>query len=214
MILGSHSSLSYLKPDQRIFKLFSFTNKTQSEDYIEQYELGVRAFDIGIWFDLSTEEPVVKYGYCIYDKSEKITNILKYLNLMGDCYVRLTLEDSSILGFSFSKCYIGEQERLFSRFCEKVKLNYPRIHFFGGHSKSSNLVVASVLDNGPTCYEKYSSSALLLNSKSDTDNLFHNIFDKLFNIFPRLFAKVWNKKNKNKYNMREDSILFIDFVNL
>lgn len=49
---------------------------------------------------------------------------------MGDCYVRLTLEDSSILGFSFSKWYIGEQEKLFSRFCEKVKLNYPRIHFF------------------------------------------------------------------------------------
>lgn len=212
MILGSHSSLSYLKPDQRIFRLFSLFNKTQGEDYIEQFELGVRAFDIGIWFDLGTEEPIIKYGHCIYDRSEKITNILKYLDLMGDCYVRLTLEDSSILGFS--KWYIEEQKKLFSKFCEKVKTKYPRIHFFGGHSKSSNLVVASVLDNGPTCYEKYSSSALLLNSKSETDNLFHNIFDKLFNLFPRLFAKVWNKKNKNKYSMRKDSVLFIDFVEL
>lgn len=89
MKLGTHNSLSYL-PCQWYLIPFAWIGKCQSKTISEQYELGVRWFDIRVKY--ANGKPVSGHGLLTYDVN--IPVVLNFLNNRKDCIVRLFLENT------------------------------------------------------------------------------------------------------------------------
>ena len=90
MILGSHNSWSYLSVKQWWLRPFSFIAKCQDLSIIEQYNLGVRCFDLRIRFD---KNPNLKVCHGIFEYNAYfILSDLKWLNDKKDVYVRILHE--------------------------------------------------------------------------------------------------------------------------
>ena len=96
-LLGSHNSLTYLRPKKWWMRPFHFMARCQRASYKEQYEkYGVRVFDLRVWFTDNLDEEV-RHGVMVF----KATNIfirdfLDYLNDKGDCHLRIILEEDNI----------------------------------------------------------------------------------------------------------------------
>lgn len=99
----------------------------------------------------------------------------------------------------------SKQELLFYEFCEYCLANYKNIRFFGGNRKYDWKVVYNFPEE-PKLDDKYSSTTNIFGGDKE------HWTAKLDDIWPWLYAKLNNKKNIKKYN--DDSILFIDFVNI
>lgn len=88
---GSHNSLTYLPLENWWMYPFNWIAKCQSKSYIEQYESGIRDFDLRVRF--KDNSPIVCHGLMEYKGGEQIIrDFLDYLNSRGDCKVRLILE--------------------------------------------------------------------------------------------------------------------------
>lgn len=116
MTLASHNTMTYLKPDKWYMNLFRFIDKCQSKDIVEQYESGVRLFDIRIGF--KNGNPVFKHGLATYKRN--VEEVFEYLNTK-DVIVRI----------------IGEDEHPFLYdYCKHLEETYKNIKFYGGNRKS------------------------------------------------------------------------------
>ena len=80
MKIGSHNSLSYIKPKKWYLMPFHFMARCQSKDYVKQYETyGVRLFDVRIWFD-KDGNPEVRHGLMSFDiDSDGLNDFFEYL---------------------------------------------------------------------------------------------------------------------------------------
>lgn len=129
MILGSHNTMTYLTPDNKLLKLFSFLYKCQDETISEQFNRGCRCFDLRI--RLHKGNWVFAHG--LFRSSDyqpmDILNILNALAVMNNekLYIRLLLE---------TKKYNKEQEEGFVEFCKSLKNKYfGNLIFFEGRRK-------------------------------------------------------------------------------
>ena len=114
-MIGSHNSMSYLKPRRWYLRPFSFMSKCQSKTLKEQYEkFGVRLFDIRVSFD-KDGTPYFAHGLMQYKGD--VYEHLDYLNTKLNVEVRLLLEEGWDDGSSF-------QETHFKAFCSKVKKKF------------------------------------------------------------------------------------------
>lgn len=118
MKLASHNTMTYLKPKKWYMNLFRFIGKCQSKAIEEQYESGVRWFDLRISFDKKCE-PEFRHGLIAYKGN--VFDVLDYLNTKDDVMVRILLEKDNPLYYNF---------------CEYIELNYPNLKFCGGYRKS------------------------------------------------------------------------------
>lgn len=187
MILGSHNSWSYLTPKKWWMKLLAFTARCQDLTIREQYELGVRCFDLRVRFD-KNYKPIIAHG--IIEYGELPYNDLEYLNSKTDVLIRLIYEVRT-------KKQYCDSSRIFcfKHFCKNFEDKYPNLKCWCGRNLY-NLDVEYEFKYSPSYKEIYSSVC----SPKLIDDW-----------YPRWFAKN-NNKNIDENSVQED-ILLIDFVN-
>lgn len=124
--IASHDTMAYLKPRKWWMRLFNFMAQCQSKTIEEQYELGIRMFDLRIKYDKDLN-PRFAHGLVEYDK--KIEDVLDYLASREEtCFVRIILENPK------SKLI----ERYSIKFVEDVNTwvnKYSNLVFFEGRRK-------------------------------------------------------------------------------
>lgn len=189
MILGSHNSWSFLKPKKWFMRPFAFTARCQEKTIKEQYDLGVRCFDLR--FRVKNGKLVFAHGFMVYDmKLYELIDTLAWLNRKGDCYVRVLHEARN------KKQYTNESKAMFAHYCDYFELWYPNIIFWNGRNLY-NYEEDYKFKAKPQCTELYSSVCKPY------------LIDDLY---PKWYAKRNNKKNIKENQNCE--ILLIDFVNI
>lgn len=185
MILGSHNSMTYLKPEKWWMKVFNFMSKCQEVSIEQQYDkYGIRVFDLRIAFDKST--PKFKHGLVTYKGD--VEAVLSYLNTKKDVQVRLLLEKSTASE--------DRQEVRFIKACRDWERMFPNIEFFAGNRKHDWYKLYDFPDKENQINHMYSSM----------------VGTKIDDLFPELYAKLNNKKNlKKEY---DKPIFMYDFVNI
>jgi len=212
-IIGSHNTMTYLEPKSWFWKIFRFMARCQRKTYKEQYLLyDVRAFDLRLYFD-DDGRCWFKHGPVWY-KTFSILEILTFFNEMGDCYVRILLEETK----SDSKKDNAElAETRFKSICNTIENLFPNVRFLGGERKYDwkNLYQFKYeKEHGwPRTTDLYSSTTcLFLPSRQGKDSF----IDYLDDWWPWLYAKLKNKKNfRENLKKKEDIDLFwTDFVDI
>lgn len=202
-MLGSHNSLTYLRPRKWWQVLFHFMARCQGVNYMEQYEkYGVRLFDLRVWLDdnLNME---VRHGLMAFKSSTTfVVDFLQYLNGKGDCYVRIILEEDN---FTKKDKQVTLKEEQFKNLCGIWECHFQRIRFFGGNRKYDWKVLYHFKGAEPTLDDKYSSTTSLFES----DSRFLAVLDDLF---PWLYARLNNKRNFRKGTDKD--CLFVDFIDI
>lgn len=134
MILGTHNSMTYLKPKSLFLKPFGIFAQCQDKTIDEQIEIGVQYFDLRIRFDGGY--PYFCHGLIRYSDDTSKTNVydvLKKINDLGktkDVYVRMMLETSE---------YDQDQEYAFNTFTTRWKTMYPHINWWVERKYSLNV---------------------------------------------------------------------------
>lgn len=123
--LGTHNSMTYMKPcgDAKMLAMWPFA-RCQSMTYTEQYDFGVRFFDLRIRFIDGT--PYFAHGEVTFCEVDART-VLDYLNSKGGCEVNLVLENTSAIGET--------QHEPFREFAKECEEKYNNIEFCGGWTK-------------------------------------------------------------------------------
>lgn len=126
MNIGSHNSLSYQRPKKWWMRPFHFMAKCQDFDFVDQYILGARVFDLRISFDKKHAGKVqVRHGAMEFDVPMVLLNsFYDFLNYEKDCYLRVILE------FNKEPKDIEYQEQRFRIYCEQLENKYKNIKFF------------------------------------------------------------------------------------
>lgn len=195
MILGSHNSLSFLKPKKWWMKLFNFYYQTQNKNLVEQIKSGVHMFDIRVRFTNDGRVIIChnsweyKHSFDIEDFVNIILDTIRIHKIDDEkYYIRLVLEISDTrLGQELMFIDLGN--------CFKNKTD-DNIVIFGGQRKWDwerviitipDLFVAcpvSTMDKRCRWYEKFC---------------------------PRLFAKRMNERNMKLWKDQQCIVAF-DFI--
>lgn len=190
MKIGSHDSLTYLKTYWYL-RPFKFMAKCQSKTIQEQYMIyGVRMFDFRIKFTKKGFH--IAHGYMKFKGD--IHDFLRYLNDKQDVIVRILIENKP-----------DRYKTEFQNFCNAVENTYKNIRFCGGRNKHNWQVYYQFSQEDPTYLDKYASNNVQEPGK-------HWSGCRLDDIWPWIYAKLYNKKNIQKGTDKE--FLLIDFVNI
>ena len=184
-LLGSHNSLSYLRPKKWYMYPFIFTAKCQKVNYKEQYKnYNIRVFDLRVWFDKDGNLEV-RHGAMVYNIDlNGVYEFLHYLNSKTDSYVRIILEEDNLSKREKNSAW---KEILFDKFCTSIETLF------------TNLYSSTTRFFGKAIFEK-------------GINMFLNMADDWY---PWLYAKFYNKKNYQEYiNNDKEECLICDFVNI
>ena len=213
-IIGSHNTMSYLEPIGWIGKLLRFTTRCQRKNYREQYFLyNVRGFDLRIYFD-DNGRCWFKHGPVWY-KTFSLLEILSFFNEMGDCYVRVTLEETKS---DSKKDNVEFAEKRFVSMCRTIEELYPRVKFIGGerrHDWHPLFKFRYEKEHGcPRTLDLYSNTTWMFDPAiPEEDGIFEYISSGWW---PWLYAKLKNKKTfKKHYKKRDDiDLFFADYVDI
>lgn len=185
--------MTYLKPKKWYWKPLIWTARCQRKSIYDQFfKYGVRMFDIRVRFT-KTGDITFAHGPIEFKGDVHLT--MSLLNSYAESvdtpvYCRVMLESNSEMKDQ------SLQDEHFSYFCENLEEDYPIIKFFGGNRKYDGKVIYHFKTKYPSIEGKYSS---VVGSKID-------------DIYPYLYAKLYNKKNIQNSTTRD--ILLIDFVDI
>lgn len=189
MIKGSHNTMTYLKPDKFIFKLFKFMYQCQDKNLKKQYDEGIRCFDLRVKW--KKDKWIFAHGY-YYSSDTDLISVLNNLNAWAvmnqeKIYVRILLEASK---------YDKITEDKFADLCRNLKSKYSEhLIFFEGRRKYDWNIL---YDFGfyPNVIQ-YTGSMQKWWGK----------------IWPVIYALFYNKKNMKKAEAdSSDSIYLFDFI--
>lgn len=203
MILGSHNTMSYQPIRQWWAKIISFAGRCQSVNLYDQFhKYNCRLFDFRVRY---TKTGDLVFAHGLFEFHGHVHTYLKELNQYASeidepVYCRIILESNSKMKDQ------DLQEEHFVYFCEKLEKDYPDIIFFGGERKYDWKKVYYFTSPDPVLDDKYSSTTELFGGKHGS------LRAKIDDIWPWLYAKLYNKKNKQKGTDKD--CLFIDFVNI
>lgn len=182
MKLASHNSMTYLPIKKWWLKPFRFIAQCQNKTIEEQYQAGVRMFDIRIAFNKQTPNPEFKHGLMSYKGN--VLNTLNEINSFQEpIYVRLILETHKKDSYS---------EDMFITYCNLFEKQYTNIKFFCGVRKYDWKELYHFNTILPSIKEIYASYQL----------------PKIDDLWPWLYAKLHNRKIKDI----EEDFLMIDYV--
>lgn len=131
-IIGTHNSMTFLRPAKWYGWFMIPFARCQNKDIEQQWEAGARVFDLRVKFD--------RYGYShfahgLYDCSPSFTlyhalTLIEQLHLCHkeEVYVRLILEDTKNENY---------QAEYFRKACKRIEKEFEHIHFFGGNRKGN-----------------------------------------------------------------------------
>lgn len=130
MILGSHNSMTYLKPSKWYQRLARFCYRNQSISLCEQIKAGVCYFDIRVRKN-KDDKWVFAHGLVEFKFDKYLYDIYEYMYLLNvysenNFIVKLTLE--------ITKPDIKQEEQ-FKTLCINLKYAHSRITFVGGTAK-------------------------------------------------------------------------------
>lgn len=193
-LLGSHNSWTYHKPMKWWLRPFTFIGKCQSLSIREQYELGVRVFDLRLKFKDKDEAPIISHGFIDYCSLRDVYPDLRWLNTKTDAYVRVILEHEK---------WNEDIRKGFEIYCAMLDCKYQQIAFFGGLPKRTNEVLYNFVENDLTIDHFYSST---------TSPFKNGKLRWIDDLWPWLYAKMHNKKS---YEMGTDrDCMLLDFVEI
>lgn len=183
MELGTHNSMTYLKPKKWYLYPFQFIAKCQNKTIEEQYEkYNVRLFDIRITYD-KKGIPEFRHGSMAYKGD--VYSILKYINSKEEpVKIRILLEESH---------YNPTNECLFVKDICRFQALYPHLTFYEGRRKYDWKQIVNL----PTLEVTQIVSSMQGN--------------KLDDLWPWLYAKQHNKENLERY--KNEEYILIDFIN-
>ena len=196
MILGSHNSLTYLRPTNKWWNMFF---RCQDKDLDEQFKSGVTMLDIKVRFDLHSNLCITNYKWESELQWEPkrfvqwlLTKIRKYqLEHDKPIYINLTLDTDDI--------YIGQELdfiTLGNLFKEYIGKDINKIILTGGHRTCDN---SKVIVTIPDMFIAYPTNKCSNNCRW---------YEKPF---PKLFAKRNNERNMKLWE-NEDCVVAFDFV--
>ena len=194
-ILGSHDSMTYLPVQQWYLKPFKWMAQCQSKTITEQYNYGVRLFDLRVRFN-DSGDLIFAHGPITFKGD--VYKTLEILNSFPEkVYCRILLESNSPMKDQ------DLQEEHFIYFCSSIVENYSNIKFFGGNRKYD---WKKVYDFGeePILDDKYSSTTNIFGGEKTS------FWAKIDDICPRLYAKLNNHKILKQGTDKD--VLFIDFI--
>lgn len=185
--LGTHNSMSYLKPLKWWHKPFHFLSRCQRVSIQEQYEkYNARYFDLrvreheGLWH--------FAHGATLF-KGETLDSVLAYLNGKCDVVVRIVLEERK---------RDLKIEETFRAYCKGAMYKYSNVGYIGCYTKAdwSEQLAGDVLTNPISIYEAVSSTT-------------GNILDDWC---PYFYAKRYNKDNYAQGTAKD--FLVLDFIDI
>lgn len=188
MILASHNSWSFHPPKNWWMRPFSFVAKCQSKNIKEQYETGVRLFDLRVRFD-KKGEPILAHGLMEY-KSMWLMGDLGFLNGQKYSIVRVILETSK---------EDERQEKLFKDWCLNIRREFKNVRFIGGNRKFDWTNIYKFGTFEPAIVGEFSS---VPNNKW---------YSKINDLWPWLWAKLHNDEVVERH-ITYDGYVMIDFV--
>ena len=207
MKIGSHNTMTYLRPSQWWLRPFAWIGRCQCESIERQYVIhGVRWFDLRITFD-KQGNPYFAHGIFSYKNKDPFA-ILCYLDAMASSedkiFIRLLNERDTDVN---KKC--------FRWFCELAEREFPDLIFTGGQNKKDWKCLYD-FGNYPDMplVDMYSSCN---HDKCDYDengnevNHINNTGVVIADIYPEGYAKRNNLKNRTKY-INQDVYLLLDFI--
>lgn len=200
--LGSHDTMTYLRPSKWYLSPFKFMAQCQSKSIEEQYEkYGVRYFDLRVYYN---EKDEIEFRHGSMSFKGDVEKVLEYLNNKGEeVWVRYLLEGNEAsfkIRYLFNKDKIARvkehQIELFKRDCEKFENKYTNLKFHNGRTKWDWKVVYKFKNAEPSIDQKISSMTW-------------KIWDDWC---PYIYARLMNKKN---YAQGTDcEYLLLDFLHI
>ena len=204
MLIGSHNTMTYLKPRKWWMWFGRFIAKCQNKTIEEQYKSGARWFDLRICFhELSDTliHPMFAHGAMEY-KGKTPEEVFEFLSSKNDAYCRIILEK-------------GNEEDLFKIYVKKWMTDYPNLKVTQIAKKGEWENLLEPNTNAPYggkdayasangYYPKYENWPGILRTKTWSGLLIDDLC-------PWIYAKLHNKKNLEKYK-NDKIILLIDFV--
>lgn len=187
--LGTHNSMSYLKPLKWWHRPFHFMSKCQSVPINEQYEkYNARYFDFRVRQDNDGQWYFAHGQTLFFEHGVNINAVCEYLNTKSDVVVRLVLEELK---------RNATKEANFIALCDILHNTYENITFVGFNTKADWSSLYSY-ENQPhySCYEACSSTT-------------GNILDDWC---PYFYAKKYNKDNYAQGTTKD--YLVLDFINI
>ena len=205
MKLGSHNTMTYLRPKVFWQRLLPFVGRCQSVDYKVQHSLGAVGYDLRLfWGDDGKLE--YRHGFLRFP-ADNIDEVLSYAE-SNNIIVRVLLEVRS-----YNKPLISNIDELRSRFktyCSEIEEKYPSILFFGGQeSGSGEKLYTFKNDTGNLAIEELHSS---VTSLFKSHNKFLRMIDDLF---PIIYSLIKNEKNIRAYQNnkdKENTYLYVDYI--
>ena len=205
MKLGSHNTMTYLRPKVFWQRLLPFIGRCQSVDYKVQHSLGAVGYDLRLFCD-SDCQLEYRHGFLRFS-ADNIDEVLSYAE-SNNIIVRVLLEVRS-----YNKGLIGNIDELRSRFkayCSEIEEKYPSILFFGGQeSGSGEKLYTFKSDTGDLAIEELHSSVTSLFKRN---NKFLRMIDDLF---PIIYSLIKNEKNIRAYQNnkdKENTYLYVDYI--
>lgn len=207
MKLGSHNTMTYLRPKVFWQRLLPFIGRCQSVDYKVQHSLGAVGYDLRLFWD-SDGQLEYRHGFLRFS-ADNIDEVLSYAE-SNNIIVRVLLEVRS-----YNKGLIGNIDELRSRFkayCSEIEEKYPSIIFFGGQeSGSGEKLYTFKNDTGNLAIEELHSS---VTSLFKSHNKFLRMIDDLF---PIIYSLIKNEKNIRGYQNnkdKENTYLYVDYIEI
>lgn len=170
MKLGTHNSMTYLKPKKWYLYPFRFIARCQSLTIQEQYNLGIRLFDIRISYDKNHN---IEFRHGSMAFKGDVYETLAWLNQQGcPIDIRILLEE---------KKEDIVKEVLFIKDLDKFKSIFPNLTFYEGRRKFDwkQLVKLPTLE--------------VVQLVSSMQGI------KLDDLWPWLYARIMNKRNLKTY---------------
>ncbi len=226
--IASHNTMSFLKP-QWWLRPFAFMAKCQSKGLHDQYHAGARMFDLRIAFERDGT-PYFAHGLASY-KGVNVYKTLNWLSMMS----RMHKYDTGELVIVRVLNESNTDEARFADFCREIDEKYVDIQFCGFRNKNNKGQMwewrirgqkgCGLGDTGHVIrktsnsyFESKPASGFRINfiNKYSSDNCTkHNDghctgrwYDDLF---PRIYAMLFNKKNRSTF-ADAPGFLMQDFV--
>jgi hypothetical protein len=207
MKLGSHNTMTYLRPKVFWQRLLPFVGRCQSVDYKVQHSLGAVGYDLRLFWD-DDGKLEYRHGFLRFP-ADNIDEVLSYAE-SNNIIVRVLLEVRS-----YNKPLISNIDELRSRFkayCSEIEEKYPSILFFGGQeSGSGEKLYTFKNDMGNLAIEELHSS---VTSLFKSHNKFLRMIDDLF---PIIYSLIKNEKNIRAYQNnkdKENTYLYVDYIEI
>ena len=171
MEIGTHNSMTYLKPKKWYLYPFQFMARCQSLPIDEQYRKGIRLFDIRITYD-KNNNPEFRHGLMAYKGD--VYKTLDWLNSQSEpIKVRILLEEHKESTI---------KEALFIKDINRFKNEFKNLTFYEGRRKFDWKKLIDLPDL---------EVVQLVSSMQGT---------KIDDLWPWLYAKIHNKKNLKLYS--------------